>query len=243
MSTKSPFLSIVAPAYNEEKIIRATLQRWQEVITGDGLSAEIVVTNDGSSDNTGIILQDILSEYHNLRIETHPRNLGYGQALSTGIQKTKGDYVITLDSDGQFDITDYRKLLAKASEGYDIVTGYRLKKQDTVIRVIADRVLHVLVNFLFGLQLKDVNCALKLFKGAKVRALQIESSGYPAPTELLIKAKAHNYSITEVPVAHYPRTTGTSKLRLLKTGWSTLLFLIYLKFKERLCRWNIVARF
>ncbi len=236
-------LSICAPAYNEAAGIAAVVRSWQQTLHRLGLDAEIVITDDGSTDDTGIILDHLCAEMPSLVVLHHPANAGYGRAVATALAHSRGDEVLTLDSDGQFDPGEYPALSRKLSEGYDVVTGFRLRKQDRLLRVLADRGLNIVVRVLFGLKLRDTNCALKLFRGEVARTLTIEARGFPTPTELLVKAKTYGYRIAEVGITHYPRLAGESKLKVVRTGWQVLLFLLYLKYKQILYRWRVVSSF
>ena len=121
--------SIVAPAYNEEENIDNTIQEWQEYIERSGLSAEIVITNDGSMDNTKKILESLEKKYSNLQVIHFEKNGGYGRALNSSIHSAKGEWLVTIDSDGQFRAEDIQKLIKLQSEKkYDLVSASRFVK-------------------------------------------------------------------------------------------------------------------
>lgn len=236
---EAPILSICAPAYNEEDVIEGVVRRWEQVL--DGVDGEIVIANDGSRDRTGEVLARLQAEFPNLMVVSHEVNGGYGRALASAIARSRGQFVLTIDSDGQFDAGEYARLLDELRRGdYDVVTGFRHAKQAGRVHVLADRGLNLLIRLVFGLQLKDTNCALKLFKGEVARMLRIEAMGYPTPTELLIKAQTLGYRIGELAITHYARTGGETKLKAFRTSWQMALFLAYLKFKQLLFRARIV---
>ncbi|MCK5186421.1 MAG: glycosyltransferase family 2 protein, partial [Deltaproteobacteria bacterium] len=158
-------------------------------------------------------------------------NRGCGYALHKAITQSRGQYVVTIDSDGQFDLSEYIPLLKKLNEGYDIVTGFRHRKIDNSARILLDRVFNLIVKIFFGISLKDTNCALKIFKREVLEKIQIDSRGYSIPTEILIKAKALGYRIGEVRITHHQRPSGVSKLRVFKVSWQVSVFLFYLKLK------------
>lgn len=239
----SVFLSITAPAYNERENIEKMIIYWEGVFTRDGIQGEIVIGEDGSTDGTKDILYELQSRFANLVVVDHAVNRGYGYALSSAIARSSGEYVLTIDSDGQFDAGEYKLLLTEMEKGYDVVTGYRRRKQDRILRVIADRVLNLIIRVLFRLALRDTNCALKLFKGDVARRLAIEARGYPTPTELLVRAQTLRYRIGETGITHYERAGGATKLKALRTSWHMLLFLAYLKYKQMLFRMNVINEF
>jgi glycosyltransferase involved in cell wall biosynthesis len=236
-------LSITAPSYNERENIEKMVTYWESVFVRDGIQGEIVIGEDGSTDGTKDILRQLQGKWDNLVVVDHPSNQGYGYALSSAIAASHGEYVLTIDSDGQFDAGEYTLLWSEMDQGYDVVTGYRRSKQDNLVRVIADRVLNLIIRVLFGLPLRDTNCALKLFKGDVARRLTVEARGYPTPTELLVRAQTLGYRIGETGITHYERAGGQSKLKALRTSWHMLLFLAYLKYKQILFRANVINHF
>jgi len=241
--TVGVFLSITAPAYNERENIEQVIADWQSIFARDGIQGEVVIGDDGSTDGTKDILRELCGRFDNLVVVDNPVNQGYGVALSSAIAHATGQYVLTIDSDGQFDAGEYTLLLAEMGKGYDVVTGYRRRKQDNVLRVVADRVLNLIIRVLFRLPFRDTNCALKLFKGDVARKLTIEARGYPTPTELLVRAQTLGYRIGETGITHLERAGGTSKLKAFRTSWHMLLFLAYLKYKQMLFRANVINHF
>jgi glycosyltransferase involved in cell wall biosynthesis len=243
MPSKDIFLSIVAPAYNEEANIESVIRYWQKILSEDRLPGEIVITNDGSTDRTGEFLKRLKKEYPNLKVINFKTNGGYGRALSTSIAYARGKYILTTDSDGQFDVAEYKLLLNKLEKGgYDVVTGFRKRKVDSLAKVFADRVLNKIVRLFFGIRLTDTNCALKLFKREVIQSINIDANGYPTPTELLLKLNALGYSIAETGITHFEREGGKSKLKILSTGINFLKFLLYLKLKVRLYRSKVLNK-
>ena len=241
--TNSVLLSITAPCYNEHENIEKMVSYWQSVFVKDGIAGEIVIGEDGSTDGSKDILKQLQAKTPNLVVVDHRENRGYGFALGSAIAHSTGEYVLTIDSDGQFDAAEYSLLRAVLDQGYDVVTGYRHRKQDRLLRVIADRGLNLIIRIVFGLGLRDTNCALKLFKGDVARRLTVEARGYPTPTELLVRAQTLGYRIGETGITHYERAGGKTKLKALRTSWHMLLFMAYLKYKQVLYRSKIINSF
>lgn len=236
-----PLLSVAAPVFNEEQGIEAVVREWAEVAARLNLSCEFVVCNDGSSDRTGEVLERLSRELPQLRVVGYGTNHGYGHAVATAIAASRGRYVVTNDSDGQFDLADaaaFIPLIEK--DGYDGVTGYRVRKNDSFLRVAADRVLNGIVRILFGTKLRDTNCALKLIRREKLQGLTLEATGFPLPTEICLKLEATGAKLGEGPVHHRERAAGESKLRVWRTGWRMLWFLLYLRLRLWLWRARIV---
>jgi len=251
-----PFVSFAMPAYNEENNIERTVGECQEAlraaaigsspVTASGNGAkwgEIVVTNDCSVDSTGRILARLQASMPNLVIVTHlGKNQGYGRALSDAIAATRGQWVATIDSDGQFDPGDLPDLLAKLDEGINCVAGRRMKKKDSPMRVMADRSLNLIVRMMFGVRYRDTNCAFKLVRGDIIRNLTIETNGFQTPTEIVLKLNALGYRLVECGITHRARGEGKSKLKVIKTSMDFLRFLFYLRSKIILYKRGILAR-
>jgi dolichol-phosphate mannosyltransferase len=235
-------ISVAAPCFNEAESIEAVVAEWDAVLSLVPRGSEIVLCNDGSSDGTGAILEKLCARYPRLRVVSFEQNGGYGRALSAAIDATRGEYVVTIDSDGQFDLRDAMGLLGELEDGdYDCVTGFRRAKQDSLFRVLADRGLNRLVRLMFGIRLRDTNCALKVAKGDVLRGLRIEARGYPTPTEILLRLHAKGCRLGEAGVAHRERAGGASKLHPWRTAWAMFRFLCYLRRKLKLFRARIIV--
>lgn len=241
-ATRAPVhVSVVAPCFDEAEGIEAVVRAWDDVLGAQPYSSEIVLCDDGSRDATPTILGRLVRELLRLRVVRHETNGGYGRALSAAIAASVGEVVVTIDSDGQFDLQDGIELVRRLDEGgLDCVTGRRRKKADSALRIAADRGLNRLVRSLFDVDLTDTNCALKAVRGDRLRALRIEARGYPTPTEIVLRLAASGARIGEAPVAHLERTAGQSKLRPFRTAWAMARFLLYLRARLRLHRDGIL---
>lgn len=235
--TENISLSVVMPAFNEEANIEKTVRACHAALIASKRNAEIVVTNDGSRDRTLEILGRLAQEFPNLIVVNHERNLGYGAALNNAIRASSGEYIVTIDSDGQFDIDELPRFLeSPLNNGTAVVTGFRKKKVDTLFRVLANRGLNGLITVLFGVRFKDINCAFRLYRGDVLRKIEIESRGYQAPSEIMIKLMNMGCGFKEVGVSHLAREGGQSALKPLKTITQMTAFLLYLKLKVFLFR-------
>ena len=214
MDNQNYIYSIAAPAFNEEDNIENTVREWNTFIKNNKINAEIVITNDGSKDRTKKILDQLKLEFTNLKIIHFETNVGYGRALLSSIQNSQGKFILTIDSDGQFDISDLNKLIEKQkTEDYDLVTGFRLKKSDSFLKVYADRILNLIIRFFFNISLKDTNCALKLIRRESSEKIKLESLGYSTPTEIVLKINNLGMKYAEIGVQHFERKGGVSKLK------------------------------
>jgi glycosyltransferase involved in cell wall biosynthesis len=236
-------LSIVAPAFNEQEGIRTVVEHWIDFCEKLTQRSEIIIVNDGSTDKTREILETMAAEHPCLRVISYDPNGGYGAALSNAISHSRGDWVLTIDADGQFEVEDYHSLwIAVQESGAACAAGIR-QKHDSFIRVWADKILRLYGRLLFGHAVQDPNCALKLSRGDLLRSLTLESRGYSSPSEIFFQIAATGEPIVETHVNHLPRLAGESKLKLFAAGWNVVLFLLYLRIKIALHRRGVLYLF
>jgi glycosyltransferase involved in cell wall biosynthesis len=172
---------------------------------------EIIVTNDGSRDNTAAVLEDLQQrapELH-LKVVTHERNCGYGAALASGFDAARKDLIFLTDGDKQFDVTEMCGFLPAMDAHTDLVIGWRRKRADPLMRKLNALGWKTLVNLLFGYTARDVDCAFKLFRRGVWESMTVHARGATFSAEFLIKARRLGFRVTELPVGHYPRTAGS----------------------------------
>ncbi len=208
MTVRLTSLSIFMPAYNEESNIAATIidaAKAAKSITSD---YEIIVVNDGSDDKTADIVQALAKQNEHLRLINHRQNRGYGAAVKTGLAACRKDWIFFTDSDGQFHYDELGRF-AEATSVADLVMGYRRKRMDPFHRVFVAQVLLKIWNFvLFGLTVRDVDCAYKLFRRLVRDTVKLKTESAITVSEFIIKAKVANFRIKQLPVSHYPRRFG-----------------------------------
>ena len=204
-----PSISVCMPAYNEEQNLPGMIADVVSVMRGRGDEFEIVVTNDGSKDRTGAVLQQLTQTYPELRPVEHPVNRGYGAAVFTAITNATKDLVFFTDSDRQFKLEELDRLLPYIGNA-DMVVGYRAPRRDPPLRVLFGKGWSTLVTLLFGYTARDIDCAFKLFRREVIEKVgpQIQSRGATFSAEFLVRTKRAGFRIKEVPVSHLPRTAG-----------------------------------
>lgn len=208
-------ISLVLPAHNEEPNIRTVVEEAAQVLPTAFTDYEIVVVNDGSKDRTLEIGRELEKENTHVRVVNHPVNRGYGAALTSGFNAATGDFVMFMDSDRQFDINDVH-LLTPYTEDYDIVAGYRIKRNDPAHRLLNARIFGLAVELLFDIHVRDIDCAFKIMRAEVLRGINLESPGALINTEILAKAKVQGCNLTQVGVNHYPRVAGEQSGASLK---------------------------
>ncbi len=203
-------LSLFLPAYNEEKVITQTIIKADAILKKVADKYEILVVNDGSTDKTEEVINQVIKKNPNVRMITHNPNKGYGGALKTGLYESKYKYISFIDADGQFDYSEIGKFINYIND-YDLVIGYRQNRADSSLRIGTAHLLKLWNLFWFGFWVKDADCGFKLIKKEVVDRLpKLKTESAITETEFLIRAKRAGYKFKEIPVNHYPRTTGKS---------------------------------
>jgi len=206
-------ISIVLPARDEVANIVAAVERSLAVAQQLASRCEVIVVDDGSSDGTGQAVEALAKQHPNVRLVSHPTNQGYGAALRTGFAQARFELVFFTDSDNQFDVAELENFMPLMAN-YDLVAGFRINRDDPVIRFVYSWFYNRFVGILFGLRVRDVNCAFKLMRRQVAEQITIECNNFFVNTELLAKARRGDFRIAEVGVHHYPRTAGQTTVRL-----------------------------
>jgi glycosyltransferase involved in cell wall biosynthesis len=197
------------PAYNEEANLPGMIADVVAIMQPRFAEFEIVVTNDGSKDRSGEVLQKLARQYPQLKPVDHAVNQGYGAAVFTALSNASKDVIFFTDSDRQFKLEEIDRLVPHLAEA-DMVVGYRSPRRDPPARVLFGHGWSSLVTLLFGYTARDIDCAFKLIPRATFTrvAPAIHSRGATFSAEWLVLSKLAGFSIAEVPVSHLPRTAG-----------------------------------
>jgi glycosyltransferase involved in cell wall biosynthesis len=226
-------LSYFFPAHNEEANIEALVAEALETLPALAETFEIIAVDDGSRDRTGELADRLAAEHPDIvRVVHHSPNRGYGGALRSGFENARYELLAFTDGDRQFRIADLARLTARMAEADhpDVVVGYRIKRADPFIRIAYARTYKLANRIFFGLKVRDVDCAAKLFRREALEGVRVESGGAFFSAELLVKILQRGKTIAEVGVPHYPRTAGSPTgakpsviWRAVKDFWSTRL--------------------
>lgn len=200
-------LSIFFPAYNEEDNIADSVRRAHDVARTITDRYEIIVVDDGSKDRTAEIVENLAKDNPRIRLIRHTPNQGYGAAVWSGIQAARYDWVFFTDADLQFKLEELTKLVEFVPE-YDMVLGYRAPRKDPFIRLVNAKGWNVINRIVFGLRVRDIDCAFKLMNRRMVAGLPVYSRGAMMTAETLIRLQKQGVTFKEVPVTHLPRMKG-----------------------------------
>jgi glycosyltransferase involved in cell wall biosynthesis len=200
-------LTIFYPCYNEEANVERVTRAAVEVARKIADDFEVLIVNDGSRDRTGEIADRLVAEIPNVRAVHNNPNLGYGGALARGFREARKNWIFYTDGDGQFDFNEIPRVLPLL-ETHDIVSCYRLDRKDPLLRKVNAFAWSTLVNLLFHIGLKDIDCAFKIYPRTFIERIELWSRGALIDTEMLAKARNLGYTIAQAGVHHYPRTAG-----------------------------------
>ena len=228
-------LSIVTPAYNEAESLPVLLTQFHATVQTHGYTAEVICINDGSTDDTAVVL-DALAEESQLSVHViHFRcNRGKAEALTAGFQHATGDIVITMDADLQDDPAEIPKLIDTLEKGnYGLVSGWKYPRKDPLEKRAFSFVFNRVTAMLTGVKLHDMNCGFKAYRAEVVKNLHLYGDLH---RYIPILAHAAGFSVGEVKVKHHPRRFGKSKygLKRIPKGFFDLLTVLFLtKYRKR----------
>lgn len=237
-------LSLAAPAFNEAAGIEAVIVEWLKYLRADpNLQAlEIVVCDDGSTDGTGAILARLAASNSELRVIHFSRNQGAAAALTAAIHETHNDWVLLIDSDGQFPIENLARMIAPIeSSNARAVIGVRAK-QDSAFARFGSWSSGCLCNLFHGTRYRDFNSAFKLVDGRLLRSLRLEAKGLNYSTEITSKLLETGTQFAEVEIVHRPRTVGKSSLKFLRGALHRLLFVTYIGLRQLMLHVGVLQR-
>lgn len=213
MRKSIPELSALMPAYNEQEVLPVALK--EAVAALEDLCGvwELVIVDDGSTDETPEILRQSAQRESRIRVVTQERNSGYSQALIRGFAECQYEAIFYTDADAQFDLHDIADLYPKLAD-VDMVTGFRVGRQDRWIRFVTSRVYNLLQGSMLGLRVRDVNCAFKLFRRSFFDQVELSSDGFLIDAELYARANKAGLTWTQVGVRHRPRELGSTTVKV-----------------------------
>jgi glycosyltransferase involved in cell wall biosynthesis len=230
-------LSVFFPAYNDGGTIASMVIR--AVSTASALTPdyEVIVVDDGSSDATVEIADDLARAYPRVRVIRHEANRGYGGALQSGIRAATKDLVFYTDGDAQYDPGELSLLWARLTPDTDLVNGYKINRSDPLHRIVIGRLYHHIASVMFGLKLRDIDCDFRLMRRAIFERVELHQTSGVVCLEMMKKIQDAGFRIVEVPVHHYHRAFGRSQFfnvrRIFRTGVGVLRLWVALVVRRR----------
>ncbi|EKD86462.1 MAG: Undecaprenol glycosyltransferase [uncultured bacterium] len=220
-------ISAVVPLYNEQESLERLYPRLKTELNKIDKNHEIIFVDDGSRDKSLEILKKLLKKDKNIRIFSFRKHQGKSEALTYGFRMATGDYIVTLDADLQDRPEEIKNLIKKAEAGFDLVSGWRKNRKDSIHMKIPSKFFNFLMSSFWGVHLHDYNCGLKLYSRDAAKSLTLYG-GMHRFIPLLVTEKG--FEVTEIPVVHAPREFGKSKYGFSKVfkdipDMFTILFL------------------
>lgn len=234
-------ISVIIPAKNEAAHIGTTIEGIQREFERHRFDFEIVVVNDGSTDNMEAVLAEYAQKDPRVRLVRNQPPFGFGNAIKKGLDRFKGDIAIIAMADSSDDPQDMVRYVRKIQEGYDCCFGTRWHKEAKVVgyprfKLVLNRLVNGFINILFGLNYNDVTNAFKCFSRETVMGIKpVLSRHFNITVELPLKAIVRGYSFTVIPTNWYDKRTGPSSLRLQEMGSRYLFIVIYVFLEKLLC--------
>lgn len=233
-------LSIIIPAYNEEKTIAELLQRVLDADLGEGIDRELIVVNDCSTDSTGRIVQSFIAAHPQAPITylVHDRNQGKGMAVRTGIQAVTGDYVVMQDADLELDPNDFARMLPHLLSGqYRVVYGSSFLAEENSHTYfsyqLGGKFLSVMTNLLYDQRITDEPTCYKMFDAGLLKSIPLDCKGFEFCPEVTAKVSRLGYKIKEVPIRYYPRSIEEGKKLRLRDGLKAIGTLLKYRFWKK----------
>ena len=238
-------VSLAAPAYNEAEGLNDVISEWVTYLSAQKRLRrfEIVICDDGSTDRTPEILSSIASRYPQVRAIRLPTNQGAAAALARAISQTSLNWVLLIDSDGQYVINNLERMIS-AVEAHDLLgaCGVRRKKIDSPFARFGSWASGAICNLIHRTTYRDFNCAFKLVSGPVVRSIILEAKGLNYSTEMTSKLAERGIQLAEVEILHRPREYGKSSVKLIRDAFHRLLFVFYIAFRQLLLKLQVLQR-
>jgi glycosyltransferase involved in cell wall biosynthesis len=227
-----PYLSLVVPAYNEVENVPVLVEEIRAALAPAGLDWELLLVDDGSTDGTLDAMRRAAGEDPRVRVLRHRRNAGQTAALATGFRAARGAVVVTLDADLQNDPADIPRLLAELERGFDVVSGVRTDRRDTLVRRASSRIANAVRNWATDEAITDVGCSLKAYRAEFLADLPLFTGMHRFLPTLV---RWNGARVTEIPVRHRPRLHGVAKYGIGNRLFRALADLVAVRWMRR--RW------
>jgi glycosyltransferase involved in cell wall biosynthesis len=233
-------ITVFLPAFNDEQSIAALVTSALETLSTLTDNFEVLVVNDGSSDSTPRVLEELAAQFPNVNVIHHERNQGYGAALRSGFRHASKELIFYTDGDGQYDVRELAVLYPLMTPTVSVVNGYKIKRSDNRSRIVIGALYNWLARVLFNLPIRDVDCDFRLMRRQAVQELDLVSSSGVICVELVRKLAVAGCLFAETPVHHYSRKHGRSQFftfgRVGKTAFDFSLLWLRLIVRPRLPR-------
>ena len=223
-------ISLMFPLSNDKNTVELMIKKSSNILKKLKRKYEIIIVDDGCPQNSGKLAEKIAKKFTNVKIFFHEKNLGYGAALKTGLQKCKNDWIFMVDGDAEYDVNDLPRLF-RATKNCDLVITYRYKKKYNTYRIIISWVYNAILRLVFNIKFRDISTGSRLVSRKLIRRIKLKSNSPFVGAELAIKAGLADYKVGEIGIHTYPRTFGSGSSVGLKNILLTLkdMFLLFFR--------------
>lgn len=220
--TKLRSLSVFFPCLNDGESIPDLLERTYKILPKVTNDFEVIIIDDGSTDETPQILEELRTKYKNLRVIRNNKPSGYGGVLKIGLESAKKEWVFYTDGDGQYDPGELTKMVSEFDENTDVINGYKISRGDNLFRNSLGSLYNRILHIFYSLPIRDVDCDFRLIRKSKLNEIKLSSNSGAICLELVMKLKNRGANFSEVPVRHFPRRHGHSRFFKLSNLLQTL---------------------
>ena len=228
-------LSVFFPVFNEEANLEVLITQALRIIPNLATKYELLIINDGSTDDSLQIAQKLSKKHKEVKVFTHQKNMGYGEVLKIGIKKSQYEWIFWTDSDLQFDLAELATFIQETGKNEAII-GYRKKRVEGFGRLMNAGIFKFYINLLFRLHVRDIDCAFKLFRADLLKKLKLSSGSAFTSAEILYRLKKKGIKFKEIAVNHYPRlygqATGANPKVIIKACYEALVTYLNIKFSS-----------
>lgn len=225
---EKPNISVFFPVFNDEKTIERVTLKSLNILKKYANEFEVLIIDDCSPDNSGIIADQLSLKYNNVRVIHHAKNCGYGATLKTGFQNVRHEFVCQTDGDDEYDINDLEKFI-KLIDYYDLIITFRYVRMYSNWRIFVSRIYNMILRYLFRLNYRDISTGLRIVRKDVLKDVELLSDSPFIGAELAIKAMLKGYRVGEVGIQTFPREFGKGSAVSTKNIFETIkdMFKVY----------------
>ena len=221
MDTAKPEVSLFFPVYKDENTVRTVAERAIALLDDIASRYEIIIVDDASPDSSGALADELAREYQQIRVIHHPRNLGYGAALKSGVAASRYEWICMVDGDNEYDVFELKKMLA-VRQYYLLVIAFRYRKLYSAKRIFISYIYNAVLRALFKSPYRDISTGIRVIHRSVLESIPLSSDSPFIGAELALKSMLRGYPVGEVGIQTFPRDFGQGSATSIKNIWHTI---------------------